>query len=114
MNQNTDKSTGISAKCLKGMARFLGASGKIYPCCFVYTNHKDWNAWCEKYGVDKDANDLNTHTHEEFMENVMDVLVKSNFDMETCVRECGVNGYDTEMTNQPKFSKFYPVERQDK
>ena len=114
MNQNTDKSTGISAKCLKGMARFLGASGKIYPCCFVYTNHKDWNAWCEKYGVDKDANDLNTHTHEEFMENVMDVLVKSNFDMETCVRECGVNGYDTEETNQPKFSKFYPVERQDK
>ena len=44
----------------------------------------------------------------------MDVLVKSNFDMETCVRECGVNGYDTEMTNQPKFSKFYPVERQAK
>lgn len=105
MNQNIDKSIGISAKCLKGMARFLGASGKLYPCCYVYTAHKDWKGWCEKYNVPEDANDLNIHTHEEVMENVFEVLVKSNFDMETCERECGIDGYNTEMSNQPTFSR---------
>jgi hypothetical protein len=64
--------------------------------------------------VPKDANDLNVHTHEEVMKNVMEPLVESNFDMLTCERECGVDGYNTDMTNQPVFSKFVPVERQDK
>lgn len=106
MTTSKNKSTGISAKCLKGMSRFLGANGKLYPCCFVYTNHADWNAWCEKYGVDTEQNNLNKYTHEQIMDSVMKTLVDSNFDMETCDRECGVDGYNSELSNQPKWNHY--------
>jgi len=107
MMQNIEnKLTGLSPKCLKGMNRFVGANGHLYPCCFVYTNHKQLTEWAEKYNQDKTELDLNKHSHEEVINSNFMKKLFENFDMKVCRKMCSDESYNTKGQTKPLWDEY--------
>ena len=109
MTRKGEQLTGIIHKCTipEESKDFLATTGLLWPCCYLYTNKNDLVEWAEKYGFNTNLEDidLNKHTIAEIHNSKFMQKFLSNFDTQTCRKECGANSW----TN-PNNSKRLDIE----
>ena len=96
----------INPKCLNGMHCFISADHKYYPCCFVYTNKHQLQDWANRSGNDIDQIDIKKHGYEAVMNSKFLQEFYNSFDIETCNRECGDDGYIGDKRNHAKWVDY--------
>ena len=64
-----DKLNGITPKCLEQVDerqerhnRFLGANGKLYPCCMIYIRNHELEDWAKRNNMNTDDIDVSKHS----------------------------------------------------
>lgn len=105
MNRSNVKLTGINPKCLNGMSSFVGADGKYYPCCFMYTSEQ-LAGWAKKHQQNIEDIDIRKNGFTAVYNSEFYKKFYNSFDCEVCHRECGDTSYDTEQSGKPKWTKY--------
>lgn len=86
--------TGIIPKCLQNRGKaFIGATGELWPCCWLYSQRADLEIWAEKNNCDMSDLDLNRYTIQEVHSSKLITMFKKSFDTETCRRECSSSSW---------------------
>lgn len=101
MIKNAETLTGISPKCLQQRGKaFIGATGELWPCCWLYSQRKDLHKWTDLNGLSMDAIDLKNHTVSEVKASTLWIEFHKSFDTPTCKRECGKDSWDNKMNTK--------------
>ena len=91
-----DKLTTISPKCLQEFGKaFIGATGELWPCCWLYSQRRDLEIWAEQNNCDMSDIDLNNYTIKEVKSSTLWKEFHNSFDTPTCKRECAGDSHWT-------------------
>lgn len=100
-------------KCKDNKMRFMGADGKIYPCCFIYTQKEEsFDPWIKKIKEDDSQLDYRNHTLDEILNSNIFKKLKETFDnfekcLKPCKKNCGsIQGFKSTAKGNPKTEKF--------
>lgn len=88
------------------MSCFVSADNKYYPCCFVYTNKAQIEEWAVRSGNDIDQIDIKKHGYTKVMNSKFLQDFYNSFDIETCHRECGDDGYKSDRDYHAKWVSY--------
>ena len=89
MKMIDDKSITITPKCVERSGKaFIGATGELWPCCWLYSQRNDLEQWAERNNLDIKDIDLKKHTIQEVKASTLWTEFHKSFDTPTCIREC--------------------------
>lgn len=81
--------TGIIPKCLQNTGKaFIGATGELWPCCWLYSQRRDLEIWAEKNDCDISDIDMHKYTIQQIQASKLMIEFQKSFDTPTCKREC--------------------------
>lgn len=91
---NEDKSITITPKCLQNNGKsFIGATGELWPCCWLYTDREHMEDWALRNDCDIEELSLKKYTILEVQKsNLMQKFYKS-FDTKTCRNNCSTDSW---------------------
>ena len=79
----------MTPKCLEATGKaFIGATGELWPCCWLYSQRKDLEIWAEQNNYSMDDIDLKKHTIQQVTDSIIWKEFFKSFDTPTCIREC--------------------------
>ena len=96
----------VNPKCLNGMSCFISADNKYYPCCFVYTNKSELTGWAKRSNNDINDLDIKKHGYTKVLDSKFLRDFYKSFDVETCERECGEDGYVSDREMHAKWVRY--------
>ena len=84
-----NKLTTITPKCEeRGGKHFIGATGELWPCCWLYSQRRDLEIWAEQNDCDMSDIDLKKHTIQEVIASTLWTEFHKSFDTPLCIKEC--------------------------
>ena len=84
-----NKLTTISPKCLQNTGKaFIGATGELWPCCWLYSQRQDLEIWAEQNDCDMSDINMNKYTIQEIQSSKLMKEFNKSFDTPTCRKEC--------------------------
>ena len=90
------KLTTISPKCLQNTGKaFIGATGELWPCCWLYAQRRDLEIWAEQNNCDISDIDMNRYTIQEVKASTLWTEFHKSFNTPTCEKECTGNSHWT-------------------
>ena len=89
MKRIEDTLTTILPKCLQNTGKaFIGATGELWPCCWLYSQRRDLEIWSEQNNCDMGDIDMNKYTIQEIQSSKLMKEFNKSFDTPTCKKEC--------------------------
>tara|TARA_B100001287_G_scaffold267137_1_gene261886 strand:- start:1088 stop:1405 length:318 start_codon:yes stop_codon:yes gene_type:complete len=84
-----EKTLTMMPKCLQNTGKaFIGATGELWPCCWLYSQRLDLEIWAEQNNCDMSDIDMNKYTIQEIQTSKLMTKFNKSFDTPTCKREC--------------------------
>ena len=92
---------GISPKCLQKQGKdFLSTTGKLYPCCWIYSRRHELEDWAKRYNKNIDDLDLAKYTVRQVKSSDFWKSFFKSFDTDVCRQECSKNSWTNTRNNK--------------